>query len=157
MLILLVAATGCQLSDSGDSSLKANQIVFDAEYSVSAFVEETEIAAGMLKNNGAGIAFTVTEPSMAKGLTYQNINGMLNISLDDLTLDVPQALLSEYSWFMQLANILQYVAKQPQNLEEQGQGNFSGSTENGTTFTIKVRNKGSIEKITVNQFSILFS
>lgn len=154
-LVLLVAlfTAGCQSSSNG-GSLKAEQIVFDMECQISVLASEKEVACGMLKNSGTETVFTLTSPETAKGLSYQDINGTIKISLHDLSIDGAEALLPEYSWFLQMVSVLRYAQEQPQLLEGQGNGQFSGSTEQGTSFVITARSKGTIESITVDQYHI---
>lgn len=154
-LVLFVAlfAVGCQSSGNG-GSLKAEQIVFDMECQISVSASEKEVACGTLKNTGTDTVFTLTSPETAKGLCYQDINGTIKISLNDLSIDGAEALLPEYSWFSQLVSVLRYAKEQPQLLESQGNGQFSGSTEQGVSFVITARNKGTIESIIVDQYHI---
>ena len=128
-LVLFVAlfAVGCQSSGNG-GSLKAEQIVFDMEGQISVSASEKEVACGTLKNSGTETVFTLTSPETAKGLCYQDINGTIKI--------------------------LRYAKEQPQLLESQGNGQFSGSTEQGVSFVITARNKGTIESIIVDQYHI---
>ena len=46
--------------------------------------------------------------------------------------------------------------EQPQLLESQGNGQFSGSTEQGVSFVVTARNKGTVESITVDRYQIKF-
>ena len=91
-----------------------------------------------------------------QGLRYQDINGTVQISLNDLSIDGAEALLPEYSWFSQLVSVLRYAKEQPQLLESQGNGQFSGSTEQGVSFVVTARNKGTVESITVDRYQIKF-
>ena len=110
----------------------------------------------MLKNSGTETIFILTSPETAKGLCYQDINGTVQISLNDLSIDGAEALLPEYSWFSQLVSVLRYAKEQPQLLENQGNGQFSGSTEQGVSFVVTARNKGTVESITVDRYQIKF-
>lgn len=156
VLLFLVSATGCQSSNSG-SSLKADQIVFDVACNMSVLVSEKPIATGTFKNSGTDTIFTLTEPSDAKGFIYKDSNGNMEITLNGFTLDGAQSFLPKYSWFSQLVDVLRFSQEQPESLEQQGSGKFSGTTNQGTVFTLSARNKGTIEQITVNQFKIIFS
>ena len=93
-LVLFVAlfAVGCQSSGNG-GSLKAEQIVFDMEGQISVSASEKEVACGTLKNTGTETVFTLTSPETAKGLCYQDVNGTVKISLNDLSIDGAEALL----------------------------------------------------------------
>ena len=156
-LVLLVAlfAVGCQSSGNG-GSLKAEQIVFDMECQISVSASEKEVACGTLKNSGTETVFILTSPETAKGLCYQDTNGTVQISLNDLSIDGAEALLPEYSWFSQLVSVLRYAKEQPQLLENQGNGQFSGSTEQGVSFVVTARNKGTVESITVDRYQLKF-
>ena len=87
-------------------------------------------------------------------MCYQDINGTVKIYLNDLSIDGVEALLPEYSWFSQLVSVLRYAKEQPQLLESQGNGQFSGSMEQGVSFVVTARNKGTVESITVDQYHI---
>ena len=80
----------------------------------------------------------------------------VQISLNDLSIGGAEALLPEYSWFSQLVSVLRYAKEQPQLLESQGNGQFSGSTEQGVSFVVTARNKGTVESITVDRYQIKF-
>jgi len=157
ILILLMAVTGCQTSDSSGSILKADQIVFDTVYTVSVFKQDQSIASGTFESNGTEIVFTVSEPDMAKGMTYCDNAGVFTISLNGFTLETSAILSSESTWFTKLAHIIRYIREQPQTLQAQGSGQFSGFMADGTEFKITTWNKGTIENITFNQFYIQFS
>ena len=53
-----------------------------------------------------------------------------------------------------LVSVLRYAKEQPQLLESQGNGQFSGSMEQGVSFVVTARNKGTVESITVDQYHI---
>ena len=61
-----------------------------------------------------------------------------------------------YAVNSQLVSVLRYAKEQPQLLESQGNGQFSGSTEQGVSFVITARNKGTVESITVDRYQIKF-
>ena len=98
-----------------------------------------EVACGTLKTVAQKLFLYFTSPETAKGLCYQDINGIVQISLNDLSIDGAEALLPEYSWFSQLVSVLRYAKEQPQLLESQGNGQFSGSTEQGVSFVVTAR------------------
>ncbi len=155
VLCMALFIIGCQSSSKG-GALKAEQIVFDMECEISVSASEKEVAYGTLKNSESETVFILTSPETAKGLSYQDVNGTVQISLNDLAIDGAEALLPEYSWFSQLVSVLRYAREQPQLLESQGNGQFSGSTEQGVSFVITARSKGTIESITVGQYQIKY-